>query len=162
LIKNKKIKNNINNMYLLILFLIVLLIILIYNNSKSKYIENYTPKDYSRSIDVRLCKEESTDILTPKYDREFNLNEIKNIINEEEEEKYNINNIKIVRKDNGEKKIQLTKIKTNIEDPYYHTFNIEMMENFELTKSDYSIINNIKLEDNQAFVPKNYTLKTNK
>ena len=153
-------------MFVLILFLIILLIILIYNNSKSKYIENYIPKDYSRSIDVRLCKEESADVLTPEYDREFNLNEIKNIINEEEKynlnevEKYNINEVKIVRKDNGEKKIQLTKIKTNIIDPFYHTFNIELMDNFELTKSDYSIINNIKLEDNQAFVPKNYTLKT--
>ncbi len=142
-------------MFVLILFLIILLIILIYNNSKSQYIENYIPKDYSRSIDVRLCKEESTDILTPEYDREFNLNELQEIIKES-----NNDDKIIVRKDNGEKKIQLTKIKTYIEDPFYHAFNLEMIDNFELTKSDYSIINNIKLEDNQAYVPKNYTLNT--
>ena len=84
-------------MYLLILFLIILLIILIYNNSKSQYIENYIPKDYSRSIDVRLCKEESTDILTPKYDREFNLNELQEIIKES-----NNDDKIIVRKDNDD------------------------------------------------------------
>lgn len=148
-------------MYLLILFLIILLIILIYNNSQSKYIENYIPKDYSRSIDVRLCQEESVDVLTPEYDREFNLNELQEIIKESiDEDKNIINKIKIVRKDNGEKKIHLTKIKTHLDDPFYHTYNIELMDNFELTKSDYSIINNIKLEDNQAFVPKNYTFNT--
>ncbi len=151
-------------MYLLILFLIILLIILIYNNSKSKYIENYTPKDYSRSIDVRLCKEESVDILTPEYDREFNLNELQEIIKGAINEEENIITIttekNMIKKDNGENKIQLTKIKTHIIDPFYHTFNLEMMDNFELTKSDYSIINNIKLDDNQAFVPKNYTLNT--
>ena len=36
----------------------------------------------------------------------------------------------------------------------------ELMDNFESTKSDYSIINNIKLEENQSFLPKNYTLLT--
>jgi len=149
-------------MYLLILFLIILLIILIYNNSKIKYIENYTPKDYSRSIDVRLCKEESVDILTPEYDREFNLNELQEIIKKSIKEEENIIRTEknIIKKDNGDKKIQLAKIKTYIIDPFYHTFNLEMIDNFELTKSDYSIINNIKLEENQAFVPKNYILNT--
>jgi light-independent protochlorophyllide reductase B subunit len=91
-------------MYLLILFLIILLIILIYNNSKIKYIENYTPKDYSRSIDVRLCKEESVDILTPEYDREFNLNELQEIIKEANNEEENIIRTEknIIRKDNEE------------------------------------------------------------
>lgn len=144
-------------MYLLILFLVFLLIILIYNNSQTKYIENYTPKDYSRSIDVRLCKEEGVDVLTPEYDRDIDrdidLNQIKIIDKINEEEK-----TQRITKDNGDKKIQLTKIKTHIEDTFYHTYNIELMDNFESVKSDYSIINNIKLEDNQAFVPKNYTL----
>lgn len=144
-------------MYLLILFLVFLLIILIYNNSQTKYIENYTPKDYSRSIDVRLCKEEGVDVLTPEYDRDIDrdidLNQIKIIDKINEEEK-----TQKITKDNGDKKIQLTKIKTHIEDTFYHTYNIELMDNFESVKSDYSIINNIKLEDNQAFVPKNYTL----
>ena len=152
-------------MYLLILFLVFLLIIFIYNNSKTKsnYVENYTPKDYSRSIDVRLCKEEDTkgvDVLTPEYDRDIDLNQIKIIDKINDEEKYIINQTKIVKKDNGEKQIQLTKIKTHIIDPFYHTHNIELMDNLESVKSDYSIINNIKLEDNQAFVPKNYTLLT--
>lgn len=144
-------------MYLLILFLIFLLIILIYNNSKSNYVENYIPKDYSRSIDIRICEEEtdSIDALTPKYDSDIDLNEIKIKYNKEKDI---INQPKIVTKNNKEKLIQLTRIKTHIEDPYYHTYNVESMDNFELVKSDYSIINNIKLEDNQAFVPKNHTL----
>lgn len=142
---------------LLILFLIFLLIILIYNNSNLNNIENYTPKDYSKSIDVRICKDEENDVLTPEYDRDINLNEIKIIKDINDEEKNIKNQIKIVKKDNGEKQIQLSKIKTNIIDPFYHTYNIESMDNFELVKSDYSIINNIKLKDNQAFVPKNYT-----
>jgi hypothetical protein len=147
-------------MYLLILFLVFLLIILIYNNTNTKKIENYVPKDNSRSFDVRLCRGEENDILTPEYDRDYNLNEIKNINIINDEEQNIIKQIKIIKKDNGEKQIQLTKIKTNIEDPFYHTFNIELMDNFESVKSDYSIINNIKLEDNQTYVPKNYTLMT--
>jgi len=152
----------------LILFLIFLLIILIYNNSttnKNKItnkIENYTPKDYSRSIDVRLCKEEGeVDVLIPEYDRSIDLNQIKIIDKKiDDEENYISKQIKINKKDSEQKKIQLTKIKTHIEDPFYHTHNIELMDNFESVKSDYSIINNIKLEDNQAFVPMNYTLLT--
>ena len=31
--------------------------------------------------------------------------------------------------------------------------------NYELTKSDYSIINNIKLKENQAYLPRNYSIK---
>lgn len=163
-------------MYLLILFLIFLLIIFIYNNSNSKYVENYVPKDYSRSIDIRICKEESNDILIPEYDREFDLNQLKTIIDNNDYTKINeetkkiikpqiINKkIKIINKKTNiveeeiKKIIKLPKIRTNIEDQFYHTHNIEMMDNFELTKSDYSIINNIKLEKNQAFVPKNYSI----
>ena len=179
-----------NNIVLLILFLIFLLIIFIYINSNS--IEYYTPKDNSRSIDVRLCKEESTDILTPEYDREFNLDELIKItksnieddkingeingetnnkvdgkINGESNKKVDgkINgetNKKVDGKINGEtnKKVDgETKIKTHIIDPFYHTHNLELMDNFESVKSDYSIINNIKLKENQTFVPKNYTLQ---
>jgi len=181
-------------MYLLILFLIFLLIILIYNNSNSKYIknniknniENYVPTDYSRSIDIRICKEESNDILIPEYDREFDLNQLKTIIDNYDYTKINEETKKIIKPQIINKKIikpqiinkkikiineetniveeeikkiiKLPKIKTNIEDQFYHTHNIEMMDNFELTKSDYSIINNIKLEKNQAFVPKNYSI----
>ena len=148
-------------MYLLILFLVFLLIILIYNNTNTNKIENYVPIDNERSIDVRLCNEEEGDVLTPEYDRDYNLNEIKNIINDEEQNISNQNKmIKIIKKDSEQKKIQLSRIKTYIEDPFYHSFNIETMDNFESVKSDYSIINNIKLEDNQTYVPKNYTLLT--
>jgi hypothetical protein len=171
-------------MYLLILFLIFLLIIFIYNNSKSQNIENYVPTDYSSSIDIRICKGESNDILIPEYDREFNLNELTKIteetnkineetnkINEETNKINKINKPQIINKKikiiNEETKvveeeikkiIKLPKIRTYIEDQFYHTHNLEMMDNFELTKSDYSIINNIKLEENQAFVPKNYSI----
>jgi hypothetical protein len=147
-------------MYLLILFLIILLIIFIYNNTNLDKIENYIPKDYERSIDIRLCKEESNDVLIPEYDREFNLNDLK-IIKEE----YNNDNIKQIEIEidkniinNKTKKIKLAKIKTFIEDPFYHTFNLESIDNFELAKSDYSIINNIKLKKNQAYLPKNYSI----
>jgi hypothetical protein len=136
-------------MIVLILFLIILLIIFVYNNSKNNKIENYVPHDYSSAIDIRLCKQESFDdnILIPEYDREFNLNQLQEI-----------NNCNYNENENKNKNDNIIKIKTYIEDPYYHTYNIEQMDNYELTKSDYSIINNIKLKKNQAFVQKNYSL----
>ena len=143
-------------MYLLILFLIILLIIFIYNNTNSNLIENYTPKDNEISIDVRLCKQESYDVLIPEYDREFDLNELNKVNNNQ----INYNQInreidKVIKETNHNK---LSRIKTYIEDPFYHTFNLEKFDKFELTKSDYSIINNIKLKENQAYLPKNYSL----
>ncbi len=139
---------------ILILFLIILLIIFIYNNSKSSkpIIENYLPKDYSRSIDLTLCKEEEEKYNTPIYDSEFDLNELKSII-KSEEYKVDLKNFY-----ESQDFTKLPKIKTSIEDPYYHTYNLEVIDKYELTKSDYSIINNIKLKENQAFVPKNYSI----
>ena len=144
-------------MYLLILFLIILLIIFIYNNTNYNSIEDYTPKDDELSFDVRLCTQE-----TPEYDREYDLNDLKiiNIINKDtnsvNKDTNKVNeDANIVNNDTN--KIKLARIKTHIEDPYYHTFNLESIDNFELTKSDYSIINNIKLKENQSYVPKNYS-----
>ena len=145
-------------MYLLILFLIILLIIFIYNNTTSNLIENYTPKDNEISIDVRLCKQESYDVLIPEYDREFDLNELNKVNNNQinrETDKVIKETDKVIKETNH---IKLSHIKTYIEDPFYHTFNLEKFDKFELTKSDYSIINNIKLKENQAYLPKNYSL----
>ena len=143
-----------NSMLLLILFLIILLIIFIYNNlnSSNSQIEHYLPKDYSRTIDLTLCKEEEEKYNTPIYDSEFDLNELKSITNPQE---YKIDLKNFYQSQDFTK---LPKVKTSIEDPYYHTYNLELIDKYELTKSDYSIINNIKLKENQAFVPRNYSI----
>lgn len=134
-------------MLLLILFLIFLLIIFIYNNSKSNT-EYYLPKDYSEPIDVRLCTDEES----MSINNEFNLNELKTII------KPDNYNVELTNFYESQSFTKLPRIKTSIEDPYYHTSNIELFDKYESTKSDYSIINNIKLKENQAFVPRNYSL----
>jgi hypothetical protein len=139
-----------NNMLLLILFLIFLLIIFIYNNSNLKT-EHYQPTDYPKSIDVRLCTEETKQYLIPPYDREFDLDQLKSIRSEDYE-------IELTNFYESQSFTKLPRIKTSIEDPYYHTSNIELFDKYESTKSDYSIINNIKLKENQSFVPRNYSL----
>lgn len=146
-------------MNILILILIFLLLILIYNNTQynTQYkIEKYLPADYSSSIDVRLCGEEMQNLNDLEYDlNELNKLQTKNNVNDVNNVD-DVNDVNDVNDTNINNKIKLTKVKSYIDSPFYHAYNLETIDNFELTKSDYSIINNIKLQKNQAFAPKNY------
>jgi len=155
--------------FLFVFILIILLSFLIYNNNR--IIENYTPKSYPNAINITLCQEENMneiisnsvinsisdpiiadfEQINPEelknFNKDFDLNLLKEIKN----------NIKTINFYESQELKSLPRIKTYIEDPFYKAHNLENIDQHELVTSDYSIINNIKLEENQAYVPRNHT-----